>query len=148
MLLNKPIKHKNKWLWALVLSLFCSITLYINWPHGKPYTDGLPSVDKVILFRMSKQCDSCPLKPDLDVTRTGKEAEDFAHLWRKLYFNNRPTFCSEIRYGYELKFYRQEQLLVHVRFGESCESLEFLAPKLEKNIGFSSQGYRGTAFIQ
>jgi hypothetical protein len=147
-MMNTLRKYKNKILWGSALTLIISVTIYINWPHGKSYTDRLPAIDSVYLSRLLKTCGDCPFQVRSYDTITGQEAEKFAQLWRKVYFYNAPSECSENLddYIYELKFYRQGKLMVQVRFGKRCENLEFVEPKIEKKVGFSRQGYRGVTF--
>jgi hypothetical protein len=110
-----------------------------------PCTSGLPQVDKVELFQLEKKGDLWTGKYTAQKTLIGPATELVAQLWRNQSFADDSPICHNP--GYEIKFYRQNKLLVDATLCWDCDNLEFLTPKLNDFVGFDGKGRQGQELL-
>ena len=108
-------------------------------------TRNLPPVDKVELLRLKTKGDLWNGEIEATKVLTGKEANDFASLWRAQTYLPNSAICHLPIYG--VKFYEKEKLLVYASICWGCNNIDFLTPDIQGTQAFAGDQRKGQQLL-
>ena len=113
--------------------------------HGRkeflPYTRRLPSIDRIVLLKLTLKDDRW--NGEIAGTRVlkGAEAQQVASLWRRQTYTSNTSACHEPAYA--IKFYNRGKLIAYASVCWSCNSIFFITPNLHRTQSFAGGDKNG-----
>ena len=114
--------------------------------EAKPYTLGLPVVDKIELLSLGQQAEMWDGKIVASKTLDGDEARKVAALWRAQSYRPISAICHYPAFG--IRFYSQGKLLVFATLCWECDNIGFVTPRLNRTQGFDGEGKKGQELLR
>jgi hypothetical protein len=115
---------------------------YLGRKEFRPYTQRLPSIDKIELLKLElNKDDRWEGKIAGSRILKGAEAQRVASLWRRQTYNSNTSACHEPAYA--IKFYSRRKLIGYASVCWSCNSIYFITPDLHRTQSFAGGDQKG-----
>jgi hypothetical protein len=106
-----------------------------------PYTQRLPSIDKIELLKLELKDDRWDGKIAGSKVLKGGAAQKIASLWRRQTYTSSTSACHEPAYA--IKFYSRAKLIGYASVCWSCNSIFFISPNLHRTQSFAGGDKKG-----
>jgi hypothetical protein len=106
-----------------------------------PYTQRLPSIDKIELLKLELKDDRWDGKIADSRMLKGAEAQKVASLWRRQTYTSNTSACHEPAYA--IKFYSRGKVIGYASVCWSCNSIFFITPDLHRTQSFDGGDKKG-----
>lgn len=114
--------------------------------EAKPYTYGLPNIDKIELLKLKKIGDIWDGTIEATKTVEGDEARSIATLWRTQKYLPYTASCHLPAYA--IKFYSEGKVLAYASLCWDCDNIGFINPRLKGTQGFDGKGKKGQQLLE